>query len=94
MDKIVQILGSLLILVPFALAQLGRLDTRSIPYLVLNLAGSGVLAVEAAVHGQWGFLLLEAVWAMVSLGGLVSAVGGNRRRSVPIAAAPTETTSI
>jgi hypothetical protein len=61
-----QIAGSLLILVPFGLAQLGRLDARSRTGLLLNLAGSSILAGDAAVSSQWGFLLLEGAWAMVS----------------------------
>jgi hypothetical protein len=39
--------------------------------------GSGVLAVDAVVEAQWGFLLLEGVWAIVSL---VSLVGVLRLR--------------
>ena len=35
-------------------------------YLLLNLLGSAVLAVDAWIEEQWGFLLLEAVWAVVS----------------------------
>jgi hypothetical protein len=68
--QLVQILGSLLILVPFGLAQLGRLNARSRPYLIVNLAGSAALAADAAVGSQWGFLLLEGAWAVVSLAGL------------------------
>jgi len=68
--QLVQILGSLLILVPFGLAQLGRMSARSRPYLILNLAGSAVLAFDAAIGSQWGFLLLEGAWAVVSLTGL------------------------
>jgi hypothetical protein len=68
--QLVQILGSLLILVPFGLAQLGRLNTRSQLYLALNLAGSAILAADAAIGSQWGFLLLEGAWAAVSLIGL------------------------
>ena len=66
MGQLVQVLGSLLVLAAFALAQQGLLDSRSRGYLVLNLAGSAILAVEALLGEQWGFLLLEAVWAAVS----------------------------
>ena len=55
---------------PFGLAQLGRLSARSRPYLIVNLAGSAALAADAAVGSQWGFLLLEGAWAVVSLAGL------------------------
>lgn len=46
------------------------MDPRSRVYLVLNLVGSAVLAVLAWEERQWGFLLLESVWAAVSLWGL------------------------
>jgi len=65
MHSAIQVGASLLILVPFVLTQLGRLTPTALPYLVLNLAGSTVLAVDAALGHQWGFLL-EAVWAVVS----------------------------
>jgi len=66
MDQLVQVAGSLLILVAFVAAQRGALSTRSPVYLVLNLVGSAVLAVLAFVERQWGFLLLESCWAVVS----------------------------
>jgi hypothetical protein len=69
--QLIQIAGSLLILVPFGLAQLGRLDARSRASLLLNLAGSSILAGDAAVGSQWGFLLLEGAWAIVSAIGLL-----------------------
>jgi len=77
MGQAVQIFGSVLILVSFGLAQLQRLNTRSRPYLTLNLAGSAILAADAAAGAQWGFLLLEGAWALVSLLGLaLTACGG------------------
>jgi hypothetical protein len=68
--QLVQVAGSLLILVPFVLSQTGRLDARSVPYLLLNLIGSLTLAGDAAAGAQWGFLLLEGAWAIVSAIGL------------------------
>lgn len=71
MEQLVQIVGAVLILVAFAAAQFGAMDPHSRRYLVLNFVGSAILAVLAWVESQWGFLLLETVWAAVSLWGLI-----------------------
>ena len=70
-SQFVQLAGALAILAAFAAAQGRRLDVASRPYLWLNLGGSFVLAVDAWHERQWGFLLLEAAWAVVSANGLV-----------------------
>jgi len=75
-NQIVQVGGAVLILVAFAAAQFGRLEPHSLPYLVLNLVGATILGVLAWVERQWGFLLLESVWAMVSAWGLFHALRG------------------
>lgn len=72
MSQVLQIVGALLVLAGFALAQARMLDQRSFVYLILNLVGSAILAVLALDQRQWGFLLLEGVWALVSLAGLIS----------------------
>jgi hypothetical protein len=74
MDQVVQVVGALLILAAFAAAQFGRLDVESKPYLWLNLVGSVILAVLAVHEQQWGFVLLETVWAMVSAYSLARAL--------------------
>ena len=71
MDQIVQIVGALLILAGFSAAQFGKLDVESKTYLWLNLVGSLILAYLAWHDRQWGFLLLEGVWAIVSAYSLV-----------------------
>jgi hypothetical protein len=70
-SQFVQLAGALAILAAFTAAQARRLDVASRPYLWLNFGGSFVLAVDAWHEQQWGFLLLEAAWAVVSANGLV-----------------------
>jgi hypothetical protein len=71
MIQIVSLVGSLLILAAFTANQLGRMTAEQRLYTLLNLAGSAILAVVALAEEQWGFLLLEGVWAMVSAYALI-----------------------
>jgi hypothetical protein len=71
-EHLVQIIGAILILVAFVLAQLRVLAQDSYGYLVPNLLGAVVLTVDAWHGAQWGFVLLEGVWAAVSLWGIVA----------------------
>lgn len=82
MEQLIQVIGALMILAGFAGAQLGRLRVDSLSYLILNLVGSAVLAVLAFTDQQWGFLLLEGVWAVVSLWSLSRVA-----RGLPVAGA-------
>ena len=72
MLQLIQIAGALAILAAFVLAQAGILGQTARAYLVLNLAGAAVLAALAYIERQWGFLLLEAVWALVAAYGLLA----------------------
>ena len=75
-EQAVQIVGAILILVGFVLSQLRRLAQDSYPYLLANLAGAIILTVDAWRGRQWGFVLLEGVWSLVSLGGVVAKARG------------------
>lgn len=70
-EIVAEVAGALMILAAFALNQFAGLDRHGAPYLALNMAGGAILAVAAALHGQVGFLLLQVVWALVALWGLV-----------------------
>ena len=73
-DQAIQIVGALLILAAFAAVQFDRMRPDSRLYLALNLVGSAILAVLAVAAAQWGFVLLEGVWAIVSAWGLAAAL--------------------
>jgi hypothetical protein len=76
-DQLIQVVGALLILAGFAAVQFERMRPDSRLYLALNLVGSAILAVLAWVETQWGFLLLEGVWAIVSAWGLWGALSSS-----------------
>jgi hypothetical protein len=66
MYHFVQITGSLLILTAFVAALDGRMKQSSYRYLAANAIGSVALTGTAVVSHEWGFILLESVWALVS----------------------------
>jgi membrane-bound ClpP family serine protease len=74
MDQVIQVVGAILILTAFAAVQFDRMQPSSQLYLALNLVGSAILAVLALLASQWGFVLLEGVWAIVSAWGLAAAL--------------------
>lgn len=86
--QLVQLVGALLVLSAFLAAQAGLTGTRSAAYLASNLVGSAVLAVVAAVGRDYGFLVLEGVWAAVSGAGVLSVLRLARRRP-PVGSAAT-----
>lgn len=79
MDQIVQIIGAVLVLVAFLLAQFDVLDPGSYRYLIPNAVGSTAMAITAIITGDWGFVFLEGVWAIVSYVGIVNRI----RRTTP-----------
>lgn len=79
MEQAIQIVGALLILTAFTAVQMERMRPDSRLYLGLNLSGSLVLAALAWFGTQWGFLLLEGVWSIVSARGLAVALRGDGR---------------
>jgi hypothetical protein len=83
MEDVIQIVGAVLILTAFVAAQRGAMSPRAPGYLWLNLSGSAVLAVIAAAHADWGFLLLEGVWAIVSGWSLIELARGRAAPELP-----------
>jgi hypothetical protein len=76
MSDVLQIAGAVLILAAFAANQRGVLGAQNRAYLLLNLVGAAILTWVALDERDWGFLLLEVVWTLVSAWGLLQVVRG------------------
>jgi protein-S-isoprenylcysteine O-methyltransferase Ste14 len=70
MSGVLQLVGAATVLLAFIATQLDLAQPSSRVTLTMNLLGSAVLAVLALAGRQWGFLLLEGAWAIVSAAGL------------------------
>lgn len=77
MLQAISVVGALLVLAAFAANQLGRTDASSLRYQVTNLAGSAILTVVAVIEAQWGFILLEGTWALLSAWGALRILRGS-----------------
>jgi hypothetical protein len=73
---IVQVAGSLLILVGFVASLVGWIRQSSYLYLASNAIGSAVLTATAIASSEPGFILLEGVWALVSVFSIVRRATG------------------
>jgi len=59
--------GALLILVAYAGHQLKWMDSRQAGYNIMNALGSTILSYIAFHPFQFGFVVLEVTWAIISV---------------------------
>lgn len=78
MLQVISVIGAVLILMPFAGSQLGKLSTGSVSYQLMNLIGSALLTGVAVLERQAGFILLEGTWAIVSVVGMTRVIQGRK----------------
>lgn len=63
----ISLIGAALLLVGFVAMQMRRMRNDGAIFNALNFAGSGLLAWVAIHDRRAGFIILEVVWALVSL---------------------------
>ena len=71
-------LGAVLVVGAYVAYQQNQLRLDSVQFLGMNTLGAAILSVVAALHGDYGFLLLEGVWTWVAARGLRRAIKANR----------------
>ena len=78
MLQIISVVGAMGCLIPFAALQFKRMSSTGLTYALLNFMGSETLTVVAIIEQQYGFILLEGVWAIVSAVGVVRSLGAKQ----------------
>jgi hypothetical protein len=68
--QVVQMIGAILILYAFGAQQFQHLEAETKTYQMLNLFGGICLATAAVAARQYGFILLEGSWTVVSAWGV------------------------
>jgi hypothetical protein len=71
MYQVLSAAGAALILGAYFAFQRGWLARRHRSYHALNLVGAALLTVVAVADGRIGFIVLESVWALLSLPGTI-----------------------
>ena len=76
LNQLIAGVGAALVLAVYFALQRGWLDRNDRAYNAMNFFGAAMLTWVAVIDGRWGFIILEGVWALLSLPGLI-------RRSQP-----------
>ena len=67
MEQVLSGIGAALVLLAYAGHQLRWMSSAGTWYAVLNLVGSALLALVAGMNGLWAYVVLNGVWAAVSM---------------------------
>lgn len=62
--------GVFLILLAFFLNLIEQIDSKKLPYLLLNFIGAALACAASVMLNYWPFIILEAAWCLVSVWGI------------------------
>lgn len=65
-------IGVFQILLAFILNVTGKLNKRSLAYILLNLIGAAMACLASVLMNYLPFIILEGVWSMVSILALIN----------------------
>ena len=78
--QLIQMVGALLNMGAFALLHFEIAPSSALRYLVPNWLGSVLLVMSAYVDRQWGFLMLETAWLVVTGYAIAGRIIGRQAR--------------
>ncbi|MBS1565716.1 MAG: hypothetical protein JST39_15115 [Bacteroidetes bacterium] len=70
--------GVAILLVAYLFNLLGKLSRDGKPYILLNILGAALSCLASVLIHYMPFVLLEAVWTLVSIGALVNGLRGRK----------------
>ena len=76
--QVIALVGAIVILGAYAALQSRKLQSESAAYQALNALGGALLCATAIAEKQYGFILLEGAWAVLSLWGLTRVLRATR----------------
>jgi hypothetical protein len=79
--QLIQIVGALLNMGAFALLHFEIAPSSALRYLIPNWLGSVLLVMSAYVDRQWGFLMLESAWVVVTGYAIAAKITGRQSRT-------------
>ena len=79
--QLIQVVGALLNMGAFALLHFEIAPSSALRYLIPNWFGSVLLVVSAYVDRQWGFLMLEGAWVVLTGYAIAARASGRKART-------------
>ncbi|MDP3313193.1 hypothetical protein [Lutibacter sp.] len=64
-------IGVFLILIAFFLNERELISTKNLWFILLNLVGATLACLASVLLNYWPFIILEGVWALISVNALV-----------------------
>ena len=79
--QLIQVVGALFNMGAFALLHFEIAPSSALRYLIPNWVGSVLLVISAYTDSQWGFLLLESAWVLVTGWAITARFTGRQSRT-------------
>ena len=70
-NDIIGFVGVAILLIAFLLNITNRISRDDITYILMNFIGAGIATFASVLINYWPFIILEGIWAVVSLIALI-----------------------